>query len=239
MGVGIAELRESLSGYAAGFDAALLSAAEAEAVVEEASRIEKIAANLKGLAAARLAEVGSWRAEGDRTAAHQLARRTGTSVVQAASVIETARRLGALPETAAAARRGELSAEQAAAIVDAVGADPGPSTNCWRRPAARLWPSCANNAPGPRPPVASTPKPAAGASTNAGRCGPSPTPRASGTSTAATTPKSGPASWPPSIPSARRSSARPAPKAATSRPRPTPPTPSPKWPANRPLAKHR
>ena len=40
MGVGIAELRESLSGYAAGFDAAVLSAAQAEEVVEQASRIE-------------------------------------------------------------------------------------------------------------------------------------------------------------------------------------------------------
>ena len=147
MSVGIAELRESLSGYAAGFDAALLSAVEAELVVEEASRIEKIAANLKGLAAARLAEVGSWRAEGDRSAAHQLARRTGTSVVQAASVIETARRLGALPETAAAARRGELSAEQAAAIVDAAGADAGAEhallEAARRSPLAELRQQCA------------------------------------------------------------------------------------------------
>ena len=39
--------------------------------------------------------------------------------------IDTARRLEALPETAAAARRGELSAEQTSAIVDAVGADAG------------------------------------------------------------------------------------------------------------------
>ncbi|MEA2827181.1 MAG: hypothetical protein QOG43_1620, partial [Actinomycetota bacterium] len=60
-----------------------------------------------------------------RSAAHQLARRTGTSVVQAAAVIDTARGLGALPATAAAARRGELSAEQASAIVDAAGADGG------------------------------------------------------------------------------------------------------------------
>jgi len=119
----IAELRECLSGYAAGFDAAVLSAAQAEAVVEEASRIEKMAATLKALAAARLAETGSWREEGERSAAHQLARRTGTSVAQAAEAIDTARRLSALPETAAAARRGELSAEQASAIVDAAGAD--------------------------------------------------------------------------------------------------------------------
>ena len=123
MGVGISELRESLSGYADGFDASRLSAAQAEKVVEEASRIEKIAANLKGRAAARLAETGSWRAEGERSAAHQLARRTGTTVVEAASVIDTARRLESLPQTAAAARRGEISADQAAAIADAAAAN--------------------------------------------------------------------------------------------------------------------
>ena len=123
MGVGIAELRESLSDYAAGFDPALLSPSQAERVVDEASRIENIAATLKALAAARVAETGSWRAAGDRSAAHHLARRTGTTVVQAATAIDTARRLEALPETSAAARRGELSAEQASAIAGAAGAD--------------------------------------------------------------------------------------------------------------------
>ena len=107
MGVGIASLRESLGEYAAGFDAALLSAAQAAEVVEQASRIEKMAATVKGLAVARVAETGSWRGEGDRSTAHQLARRTGTTVVQAAAAIDTARRLESLPATAAAARRGE------------------------------------------------------------------------------------------------------------------------------------
>jgi hypothetical protein len=120
----IAELRESLAGFAAGFDASLLSAEQAEAVMEQASRMEKTAACLKALAAARVAETGSWRSAGDRSAAHHLARRTGTTVVQAAAAIETARRLEALPETAAAARRGELSAEQTSAIADAAGTDP-------------------------------------------------------------------------------------------------------------------
>jgi hypothetical protein len=124
MCVRIAELRESLAGYAAGFDASLLSAEQAEAVMEQASRIEKTAAYLKAMAAARVAETGSWRTDGDRSAAHHLARRTGTTVVQAACVIETARRLDSLPETSAAARRGELSAEQTSAIADAAGADP-------------------------------------------------------------------------------------------------------------------
>jgi hypothetical protein len=136
-----------LSRYAAGFDAAVLTAAQAEEVLHQASRIEKTAATLKALAAARLAESGSWRAEGDRSAAHHLARRTGTTVVQAASVIDTARRLGSLPETAAAARRGELSAEQASAIVDAAGADSAAEHDLLeaarRSPLAELRQQCA------------------------------------------------------------------------------------------------
>ncbi|HVF14019.1 MAG TPA: DUF222 domain-containing protein [Acidimicrobiales bacterium] len=122
--MGIANLRESLAGYAARFDATLLSAGQAGEVMEQASRIEKVAATLKALAAARVAETGSWRADGDRSAAHHLARRTGTSVVDAAAAIDTARRLDSLPETSAAARRGELSPEQTSAIADAAGADP-------------------------------------------------------------------------------------------------------------------
>ncbi len=145
--VGIAELRETLSGYAARFDAAVLSAAQAEEVVDQASRIEKIAATIKALAAARLADTGSWRAEGERSAAHLLARRTGTTVVQAAAAIETARRLDALPETSAAARRGELSSEQASAIVDAAGADAGAESRLLeaarRSPLAELREQCA------------------------------------------------------------------------------------------------
>ena len=125
----------------------MLSAAHAVEVVEQASRIEKMAATVKALAAARVAETGSWRTEGDRSAAHQLARRTGTSVVQAAAAIDTARRLVSLPETAAAARRGELSAEQACAIADAAGDDPGAEHDLLeaarRSPLAELREQCA------------------------------------------------------------------------------------------------
>ncbi len=124
MCVSIDELRKSVADYAAGFDAALLSSAHAERVVDEASSIERIASTVKALAAARVAETGGWRAEGDRSPAHHLARRTGTTVVQAASAIDTARRLETLPETSAAARRGELSAEAASAIAAAAGVDP-------------------------------------------------------------------------------------------------------------------
>ncbi len=120
----LGELREAMGDCAARFDADLITAGDASRAVEEASAIEKMAATVKALAAARVARTDVWRRRGDRSAAHELARRTGTSVGQAAQALETGRRLSALPETAAAARRGELSAQQASAIADAAGADP-------------------------------------------------------------------------------------------------------------------
>ena len=84
--------------------------------------IEKMAATLRSLAPARVAETELWKRDGDRSAAHLLARTTGTSVNQAQETLATARRLQHLPETAAA-RRGELSAQQVAVIADAASAD--------------------------------------------------------------------------------------------------------------------
>jgi hypothetical protein len=120
----LSELRSAMSEYAARFDPALVSASDAARVVEDASAIEKMAATVKSFAAARVAETDLWKRDGDRSAAHQLARTTGTTVGQAKEALESARRLQDLPATADAARRGELSAQQVAVITDAAGADP-------------------------------------------------------------------------------------------------------------------
>ena len=120
----IASLRESMNRYSADFDPALVSATDAARVVSDAAAIEKMAATVKALAAARVADTDVWRAGGDRSAAHHLARTTGTTVGAAADAISAARRLDTLPNTAAAARRGELSPSQVVAITDAASADP-------------------------------------------------------------------------------------------------------------------
>jgi hypothetical protein len=120
----LGELREALGHYAAGFDAGLISPGHAARVVDHAAAVEKMAATLKALAAARVAETGLWRQGGDRSPAHELARRTGTHVGDAARALGTGKALKDLADTQAAAKRGELSAEQAAAIADAVSADP-------------------------------------------------------------------------------------------------------------------
>jgi hypothetical protein len=110
--------------YAADFDAALFSVPDCERVVEEATALEHMAATVKALAAARLSDTEAWRGDGDRSPAHRLARKSGTSVKEAAQALETGKALGALPATAAAARRGQLSPAQAATIADASASDP-------------------------------------------------------------------------------------------------------------------
>jgi hypothetical protein len=120
----LGQLRDAMSRYAVAFDAALLSCEDAAVVVAHAVAIERMAATVKGLAAVRAASDGSWESTGHRSAAHHLASVTGTSVRDAAEPLAVARRLEKLPALAAAARAGELSVAQIAAVADAGAVDP-------------------------------------------------------------------------------------------------------------------
>jgi hypothetical protein len=120
----LAELRAAVEGYGARFDAALLSQPDAATALRLASSMEHICATLKALAAARVADSGGWREQGERSAAHGLARTTGSTLGAAQQVLHVGRRLAEQPEVAKAARRGELSGAQAAAITAAAAADP-------------------------------------------------------------------------------------------------------------------
>ncbi|HVE46892.1 MAG TPA: DUF222 domain-containing protein [Acidimicrobiales bacterium] len=122
--VELGRLREKVGEFAAGFDPALVSPAQANAMVDDAATIEKMAATVKALLAARVAETEVATREGDKTPAHALARKTGTTVGKAAETIRTGKRLAKQPKLDAAAREGRVSPEQAAAISDATEADP-------------------------------------------------------------------------------------------------------------------
>jgi hypothetical protein len=125
MCVKLGELEKAMGVFAAGFEPALLSGSQAEGAMERAARIEHMAAVVKALAAARLAETELWKLSGDKSPAHMLGRKTGTPVSQAHQELENAKRLAAHPKTDAAARKGKLSPQQVAAITDAAEADPG------------------------------------------------------------------------------------------------------------------
>jgi hypothetical protein len=124
MCVKLGEVERAMETFASAFEPALVSASQAEGVMERAARIEHMAATVKALAAARLAKTELWGQGGDKTPAHMLGRRTGTPVSQAAQELENAKRLASHPRTDAAARKGTLSPQQAAAITDAAEADP-------------------------------------------------------------------------------------------------------------------
>ncbi|HET9444421.1 MAG TPA: hypothetical protein VFO65_13915, partial [Acidimicrobiales bacterium] len=116
---------EAMERIAAGFDPAVVSSGEAGSVALRAATVEKLAATVKALAAARAADVAVGPGSSERDVAERLARRSGVSLGAARAAIETGRRLCHQPELAAAARRGEVSAVQAAAIARAVAANPG------------------------------------------------------------------------------------------------------------------
>jgi hypothetical protein len=117
-------VREELTKLAAGFDPALVDAPTARIALDDVVAIKNVAAAMEARLLARESETGIWRDGGARSAAEEFARRTGVRVRDARAAIETGWRLAELPETAAAAMRGELSAQQTAAIADAASVDP-------------------------------------------------------------------------------------------------------------------
>ena len=119
--------------FGAGFDATEYSAADAGRVLEHATAIKNIATTVEALAAARVAESNAWKAAGERSAAHHLAKTTGVGVGTAAAALETAKRLNELP--------GDLGGGEGGHAVAPAGGDdrrcrrgrtPAPRPRCWR-----------------------------------------------------------------------------------------------------------
>jgi hypothetical protein len=112
-------LASSCSTFAASFDAGEVAVVEAVRAWQAADAIERAAAAVKTMLAGKVEEAGAWKAAGCRSAAEQLARLGGTTVSVARQSLETSKKLEALPVTAAALRRGDVSVTQAAAIATA------------------------------------------------------------------------------------------------------------------------
>lgn len=118
------ELRQSISEYASGFVAQALTVEQAGEIVRSCARMEASIVSVKTLAAARHAEGSSWKDEGHRSAAHQLAQQAGVRPSSAKRLLETGRRLNNQPEVARAALSGDLSSDQVAAVTEGAEADP-------------------------------------------------------------------------------------------------------------------
>src|SRR5438477_12477292 len=118
------EIREEVRRFAAGFDADQLDGADAAKVVMDAAATINMLSAVRAAAAKRVADTHAYRGDGHRSAAHQLAQASGSSVGKAKAELETAERLAQLPATSAAVKDGSLSPEKAAAVADAATADP-------------------------------------------------------------------------------------------------------------------
>jgi hypothetical protein len=163
-------IRTTVGRYAGSFDPDVLSASDARAVLDDAIATENMAATIKSLAAKRVADTEAWRRDGHRSAAHQLARRSGTSVSKARQALDTAERLAKLPELEAGVRSGEISPAQAAPIADAATADPSAERRLVDKAKQSSLGELATSATAPRPPPIPTPTPATGPSMPGATC---------------------------------------------------------------------
>ena len=120
----LGQVRSSLEAYARGLDPARLSPTQAEAALADATAIGHMANTVKTLLAARVAEGASWKRAGARSPAEHIAKTTGTSVGTALDDLKLAEKLATLPALDAAARAGELSRQQAAAVASAAAVAP-------------------------------------------------------------------------------------------------------------------
>jgi hypothetical protein len=118
-----AELRDSAHALCRAFDPAVMSVADVAALLPTLTSLRRMLAAAEAQAAARVAESDRWRSSGARTPADHLARQLGTSVGEAARLLETGKRLGEQPLLRDAAVDGGLSPQQLheiAATADAV-----------------------------------------------------------------------------------------------------------------------
>jgi hypothetical protein len=97
---------------------------EAASLLTELGRIENICASARVLLSGVIAESKVWQQNGDRSAAHWVARTTQATVSRAAESLETAKRLEELPRTAEAFQKGTVSETQVREIASAASLSP-------------------------------------------------------------------------------------------------------------------
>ena len=105
-------------------DAECLAPRDAVALVDWFAEVERLVVAGKTIAAGAAANGDAWRQAGDRSAADWLAKRTGTTVGEARSVLDTAERIAPSSATDSAFRNGDLSLKQAEAVASGASADP-------------------------------------------------------------------------------------------------------------------
>jgi hypothetical protein len=110
--------------FLARLDPDTLTGRDAARLLEYFSKLERLGTAGSMVVAPVVDDRLVWRQEGHRSAASYLAEKTGRTEGQANGVLETARQLGDLPETAVCLRRGDFSAAQIKEIASAAAVHP-------------------------------------------------------------------------------------------------------------------
>ncbi|MGH9185640.1 MAG: DUF222 domain-containing protein [Acidimicrobiales bacterium] len=126
--IGLREVKAqetAVAGLCAAFDPDAIPLADIAAVHASVAHMEKLIAGARLRLARRVEESGVWRQQGFPSAAHYLARQTGSTVGAAQDTLAASKQLPELPSTEEAVRRGKLSPTQTAAVADGARANPG------------------------------------------------------------------------------------------------------------------
>ena len=122
--VSLATLARGVQERLAEFDPTLTPARDCLAMVRTLSELEHSTSAALALAAHRVAQTDLWSKQGDRSAAHWLARVTGTSVADGVMALQTAENAEQAPATRDAWRKGKMSMRKGHATGKAEKADP-------------------------------------------------------------------------------------------------------------------
>ena len=105
-------LTEELRGVVGDLDPDLMGADDADRLLGELIGVVQLAEGAIVRLVRRALESGAWRASGDRSPRHHLARRLGTSLYATDRLLETTARLDEAPQIAEAVAAGALSSKQ-------------------------------------------------------------------------------------------------------------------------------
>lgn len=120
----VVALRATVGSLCRALDPNTIGLADVSGVFDDLVAMGKLVDGAITRLSARYEEAGRWKQHGAKSAADDIARRTGTGVGAAKKKLETSKRLKRLPKTDNAVREGELSDEQADAISGGADASP-------------------------------------------------------------------------------------------------------------------
>ena len=117
-------LQASVLSLAQRFDPVGLRPVELAQALQATTVTRNALGAIEALVAKAIKDASAFEPGQDRSADHLVSRTLGTSVKHARDLLETAEALGSLPATEAAARRGELSGDQARAVTKGASVNP-------------------------------------------------------------------------------------------------------------------